>query len=462
MSKDRATIEAELAGAAKFEADAKKVNRALGDVKKTAGEGVAAGFNKATAGVQVFGAKVDAVRGLLNPSVLLGGTIGAAVTASVGAVVSYLNQSGEKAKTFSERTAITARQVRASLGEMRMDLRVNEQTTLQSADAQQDYLAAVEQSTYGGADAAKSLETVAQAATLMGRKAADMAPFAASIQTLYGHSEDVGVKLEELVAKADRLSVNGGPKALLDTVAALRPALANVSQEAGVAGDKLLAMAAVLQGRMRPGQAQAVTSGAVGMIQGRWMDIERTLGHQVLDKDGNVADPVQTIKEIRAVADKKYGKGESRAKRFAMLNEFGPQLGSAILNMTDDDFEKMELEAVYKPRASTQKSFDRMITSSADARAQQALYRGEEGERLVGTPIMSMGRRWDELWSGGIWGHDLTQHGGGGGGGQGAPTINISAESAERIGAATANKMKDATLNAKLEVASNPNAPQGN
>lgn len=381
---DRAVIEAELQGAGKVAADAKKMKGALADAKKE-GEGAKQAGAGAAGEVRGLGQQVDALRSGLNPQAILGGFLGGAVVQGLSSLVGYLGQAGDKAKEFGEQTSATARRAGVDVDKLRGSYLANELATLQSRDAQDALVQEVEKLNYGGRGAAASLEGLGKIATSSGRSVREYAPLVASLQDGLGIVGDVSGEVERLIAEAQRLNVIGGPQAFLDTVAAIRPALQQINSDVDESGRKFLAFTAQLSSRLRPEQARSVASGAEGAIRGRLLDVERVLGRQVLGEDGKIKDPVRVLEELRARAFKMNG-GNKAYARAGLIKAFGPDLGQQIYST---DFAKVRDDAARSDRAATQESFDAFLATDEGKRAAREA-KSSQREIAAGTGVLSL------------------------------------------------------------------------
>lgn len=285
---------------------------------------------------------MDGLRGKLNPQALLGGVIGGFVMSGISQVMSYVSAAADKAQSFGETTSRTARRAGVDLGSLRATLKGNETATLQGADAQGDFVNALAKTTYNGKGAMQSLRSVGYAATASGRDLSELVPVVASIQDGLNVRGDVGDELQRLGDLAQRLKTIGGPQALQDGIAALRPALQQVNIESAGARANLESFFAVLSQNRKPGAAQGVVSGAIGLIKGRSTDVERTLKRNVIGDNGEVQDPLQVLEDLQKHLRARY-KGNAKAQRRAAIAEFGPELGTAI-NSTD--FRKVKEEGL--------------------------------------------------------------------------------------------------------------------
>ncbi len=345
MADDKAVIRAELDGTAEVQAQARKLQDALRqaekDAKKTADE-VAKG-GKDTAQVATG---LDGLAAKLSVRNLLGATLGGAVLGTVGAVMSYLGKAADSAQQFGERTAQGARRAGVDLSALRTTVARNELATLHGADAQLDLVISLQRTTYNGRGAVDSLRSIGMAATASGRDLAELVPVVASLQDGLNVRGDVGDELGRITHLARELKTIGGPVALQDTIASLRPALQQVSIEGARARGEMLGLVAVLAQDRKPGQAGQVASAAIGFVKSNAVQIEYSLhqagllkkGEHVLNAQGNVRDELGTIEALQKLADRKYGKGDSQAKYNAVIAQYGPDLGSAMLqrNLTRD------------------------------------------------------------------------------------------------------------------------------
>lgn len=344
MADDRAVISAELEGTAAVVSGAKKISNALTQAEKDAKatEKAAAKTGDAAGGIRGLGAEVDALRSKISPQSLLGGVIGGFVASGISQVMGMVSAAADKAQSYGETTSRTARRAGLDLGSLRATLKGNEVATLQGADAQNDFINALQRTTYNGKGAQQSLRSVGYAATASGRDLSELVPVVASIQSGLQVKGDVGDELQRLGDLAQRLKTIGGPQALQDGIAALRPALEQVNVATAGARANVEAFFAVLSQSRKPGAAQAVVTGAVGLIKGRAIDVERTLGRQVIGDNGEVEKPLEVLEDLQKHLRARY-KGNKAAQRRAAIAEFGSELGTAIYST---DFSKVKEEGL--------------------------------------------------------------------------------------------------------------------
>jgi hypothetical protein len=174
--------------------------------------------------------------------------------------------------------------------------------------------------------------------------------------------------------------------ALKDTLAALGPQLAGVSMQAPDARAKLEALVAVLGKGLKPEQATAVGSAALQTIRSRALDIERVTGKRVLDDNNELVDPTETLKNLKRLADKRFGAKNTEAKRRALMSDFGQDLGLAIFRT--DFAEVGKVAASASDRGKTAAEAERFRQSKEGKRIEAGLAKDQAmrgvGEKLAG------------------------------------------------------------------------------
>ena len=377
MAEDRAVISAEMDGAGKVIADAKKISGALRGAEKDAAATAKAAerAGDSAGGIRGLGAEADALKAKINPQALLGGVLGGFVASGIGQVMSLVSAAADKAQSFGETTSRTARRAGLDLGALRSTVKGNETATLQGADAQADFVAALSKTTYNGKGAMQSLRSVGYAATASGRDLSELVPVVASIQDGLQVKGDVGDELQRLGDLAQRLKSIGGPRALEDGIAALRPALQQVNIASAGARANLEAFFGVLSQNRKPGAAQGVVSSAIGLIKGRSTDVERTLKRTVINDNGEVEKPIQVLEDLQKHLRNRY-KGNKPAQRRAAIAEFGPELGTAIYGT---DFKKVHEQG-------DDRVLDQNLERSFGVRRAEKSVAELETERLTHTP----------------------------------------------------------------------------
>lgn len=343
--KKRAEIEAAWVNKSKFEGDA---NALAGTVEK-----VSAKIDKG------LGAGLKAVGGALS-SVISGGLQAAGVFQSIN-----LAGAVEQAKQLDAVTARLGQSAGIAGTTLKASFEAAESKTLTSAVNLAEVAKSLGRVTYDGKFAAESLQALGDDALAMGREIGDELPLAAALHGLGVQSKDVGGELGRLTDIAQRLNLVGGPAAFKDNLAALGPVLAGVSADTDQARAKLEALVGVMSKGLKPEKAREVSSGVLQAIKSRALEFERITGRQVIGADGQVQDPTEILRALKANVDKRFGKGDSAAKRRALLAE--GDLGLALMRT---DFSEV----------------DRVAASARDtgatARAAEAFRQSTEGKRL--------------------------------------------------------------------------------
>lgn len=454
MAEDRAVIAAELDGAGRVVSEARKVGDALASAKKK-GEGVKSETKDASSAAQGLGAQVDSLKSAFNPTKLLGGAIGGLVLGTIGAAVSYLKEGAAQARDFGDKTANAARRAGTELGTYRDIIGTTERETLQSADAQSELVNEVQRMSYGGATAAASLRGVAAAAAATGKDVREFGGVIASLQDGLGIVGDVSGEIDRLMEASRRLGTVGGPDALLDTIAALRPAFSQVSTEAAGAAAKLEAFAAVASKKLRPDQARSVVANAIGTVQARAYDIQRATGVDPLDEEGNVKDPLATLRTLRDRALK-----QNRTKGEAVMGLSKVLDARTARFVLSPEFDQIEGEAKNQDKAQTEAGLQAYLKTPEGVRRAREV-REEQRQRTAGASALKAQDELGEVKEAGIGvlarsfappsaeappparpadplAYDPSRLGGGG-----QLKIEFPAQMADQIGAAVAKAQRD-------------------
>ena len=476
MAEERARVVAEFDGAQAVASEAKKVSNALRQAEKDA-EATAKGAGTAT---KETGGLGDALRSLAPRVAGIGmgaaGAIGL-IGLAAKATIDYGRRAADAAASFGQKTSQSARRAGVDLGALRATVSRNETATLQSADAQTDFVNALAKTTYNGKGAAESLRSVGINALASGRDLSELLPVVASLQSGLQVKGDVGDELQRLADLAQRLKTIGGPQALQDGIAALRPAFEAVNVASAGARANLEAFFAVLSPNRKPGAAQAVVSSAVGLIRGRAIDVERTLGRQVIGDNGEVENPMTVIEDLQKHLRRRY-RGNAAAQRRAAIAEFGPELGTAIYStdfgkVRDEGFKAttgggsilsldrrgpIQAPTLGQPTETERAAADYLASPEGQREKREAEARAR-AEDLGRTPL-ALRDTYDKVVSEtAAAGHTIVNAISG----AGEPsTVDLSPKSAAAIGEATANALRQRPPEIKLPLLSDPNAFKGN
>lgn len=241
-----------------------------------------------------------------------------------------------------------------------------EKKTLTSSVAMAEFSRSLGRATYDGKFAADSVAALGEEALAVGRDLGDELPIAVALRGLGVEAKSLPAELGRIRDMAEQVSTIGGPVALKDTLAALGPELARVSAQTPEARAKLEALVAVLGKGLKPEQAEAVGAAALSTIRGRALDIERVTGQRVLDDSGQLVDPAETLKNLKRLADKRFGTKNTEAKRRALMADFGQDLGLAIYRTDFGEVDKLTASAQDRGRTA----------------AEAERFRSKEGKRI--------------------------------------------------------------------------------
>ena len=330
MAKELAEIEAKLIGALQVVQDAQKIDSALGKVGTT----VDGKLKTALGEVRTK------IKGLISDGFHAAGVL---QTISMANAV-------EDAKRLDLATAKLGQSAGVSGTLLRNNFDAIEKKTLTSSVAMADFSRNLGLATYDSKFAADSVGALGEEALAVGRDLGDELPLAVALRGVGVAARDLPNELGRIRDMAERVGTVGGHMALKDTLAALGQQLAGVSMQAPDARAKLEALVAVLGKGLKPEQATAVGSAALQTIRSRALDIERVTGKRVLDDNNELVDPTETLKNLKRLADEKYGTKNTEAKRRALMYEFTPELGLAIYRSDFSEVDRLKTLATNKEK----------------------------------------------------------------------------------------------------------------
>lgn len=277
MAKEKASVEVSLDGTDAAVSDAKRLDSTLSNMGRSAADSTR-----------------KAAGGLLS---MAGGALKAA-SALQG--LSIANAIGD-AKALDLATAKLGQSAGVSGARLQASFDLAEKKTLASSMAMTEFSRALGRASYDGKFAVGSISALADEALAVGRDLGDELPLGLAMQRLGVTTEALPGELGRVRDMAERLGTVGGPAALRDTLAALSPQLDNVATASDESRAKLEALIAVMGKGLKPGQAQAVASGALSLVQSRALDIERLTGKRVLNDKGEVTDPTAALAEVQGI-----------------------------------------------------------------------------------------------------------------------------------------------------------------
>lgn len=191
--------------------------------------------------------------------------------------------------------------------------------------------------THDFAAAEKSQKAFRDMGLLTGKTLEEMAPIAESLANQFGvKGSGSEMFLGKMTAQAKALGIEIG--VAVDKLGKLN--VAGVStKDAG----KLTAFNLALTKGLTPQEGQQVSSSVYSSILGQQQLISRTLGRNILDKQGRVEDLPGTVRAIRENFQRRFG---SDAQRRLTNSGFGPMAAAAIMNM---DFAQVDRVAGLSP-----------------------------------------------------------------------------------------------------------------
>ena len=361
MATEKARIEAELVGGQQVEQGAARMDAALGKVGTTASSKLGGALR--TVGGAIGGLVSDGLR-----------------AAGVLQTISLAN-AVEDAKRLDLATAKLGQSAGVSGTLLRNNFDAVEKKTLTAAGVMADFSRSLGRATYDSKFAADSVGALGEEALAVGRDLGDELPLAVALRGVGVAARDLPNELGRIRDMAERVGTVGGHMALKDTLAALGPQLAGVSMQAPDARAKLEALVAVLGKGLKPEQATAVGSAALQTIRSRALDIERVTGKRVLDDNNELVDPTETLKNLKRLADKKYGTKNTEAKRRALMTEFTPELGLAIYRTDFSEVDRVKTLATNKEK--TEAEAERFRQSKEGKRIEAGLAK-DQAMRGVG------------------------------------------------------------------------------
>lgn len=362
MAKEKASVEVSLDGTDAAVSDAKRLDSTLSNMGRSAADSTR-----------------KAAGGLLS---MAGGALKAA-SALQG--LSIANAIGD-AKALDLATAKLGQSAGVSGARLQASFDQAEKKTLASSMAMTEFSRALGRASYDGKFAVGSISALADEALAVGRDLGDELPLGLAMQRLGVTTEALPGELGRVRDMAERLGTVGGPAALRDTLAALSPQLDNVATASDESRAKLEALVAVMGKGLKPGQAQAVASGALDMVKSRALDIERLTGKRVLDDKGQVIDPTAALAEVQRLGRRKF-RGNKEAERRAAISEFGPLLGSMIVNTDFSQVDKLASSAKDRGKTAAEAEDYR---NTPEGRRQAAELAKQQALRGAGSPILGV------------------------------------------------------------------------
>lgn len=178
--------------------------------------------------------------------------------------------------------------------------------------------------------AMEAMQGLGEEAIATGRSADDMAPLGVVLKNVLGVAGDTREELGKIRSQADALGNIGGAATFERQIEALGGVLEGFSAKTDSARNRLTAFAGVLAHGLTPNVAGKVQQQTLGALEGSALEINRTLGRDILDENGNVGDPSKVIRDLAASMQRRGLTGQ-RALR-GWRRYLGNQAGSRVYN----------------------------------------------------------------------------------------------------------------------------------
>lgn len=296
-----------------------------------------------------------------------------------------LGRAVEEAKRFDQVTAHLGLNARTSVAELQTRFKGLEGRVLTSAPVLADFSAQLGRATYNGKGAAAAVEGLGLEALATGRTLQEQLQLGETLHNGLGVVGETITDLDRLRAIADRVDTVGGHLALQDSLVALQPQLEGVVTNSDAARAKLEALVAVLGKGLKPGQATATAGAALSQLRARALDIERATGKQVINDQGELIDPTETLKNLKRRSNQIHG-GNQAEQRRALISTYGPELGLAILRTNFDDVDSVAQETGTGATAAAAQEY----ASSAPGRREQVEVAKDRAQRDVGERLLGV------------------------------------------------------------------------
>lgn len=340
-------------------------------------EGVLAGLRqvgKTTEEVATKGTKVSSA--FQSAGGVLSGLARSAITVAGVFQAIDLSRATDQFKQLDMTATRFAQASGQGLTDLKSKFAAIEAKTLTSAPALANMAQQLGRATYDGKAAAGAMEDLADYAQATGQQLSDMGGSFLSLNQGLGVTQRFGDELGRIRDIAAQVGTKGGHVALVDTLTALNPQLAQVNTETDQARAKLEALVGVLGKGLKPQQAQQVAGGVLSMLKEKAFDIERATGKQVIDRrTGQLIDPTQTLRELQALRARQGG--SQQVKEARAVNTYGWDIGMALMRT---DFSQVDKIAAASTK---QKGLQAGATAEEAARFRQTEAAKREAERLA-------------------------------------------------------------------------------
>lgn len=363
MATEKARIEAEMTGASQVAGEAGKIGDSLAKVGSVAEQKIGGALK--TVGSALGGILTDGLR-----------AAGIFQTISLASAV-------EEAKKLDAMTARLGQSAGTSGTKLKAVFEGMEKKALTSAPAIADVARALGRATYDARGSTDALAGLSQEALATGRTLDEELQLGVALRSGLGVVGDTTRELDRLREIAERTAQTGGHVAFKDSIASLQPLLAGVVTDTDQARGKIEALLAVLGKGLKPEAAKGVGAAALSQLRARALDIERATGKQVLNDNNELVDPTQNLRDIKRLAERRFGKNKAAMRR-ALMSDFGADLGLAIFRT---DLSQVDGLAKASGSGKTAAEADQFRKSPAGKRLEQQVAKDSAlrgaGEKLL-------------------------------------------------------------------------------
>lgn len=174
------------------------------------------------------------------------------------------------------------------------------------------------------------------AALAFGESDQEQVPFAVYLKNVKNEAGDTTAAIGKLFAMAEKLSTVGGPRALRDSFAQMGAQVDRIISRKGFARTDVEGLQALIAQDTSPAASRRIMGSILGFWGSRTLDIQRTLGHRILDDEGKIKDLPGGLLELYDLNRKSVaqgGRGLSPERQWlALLSDYDPEAGAWLFN----------------------------------------------------------------------------------------------------------------------------------
>ncbi len=245
-----------------------------------------------------------------------------------------------------------------------------------------------------------AMEGLGEEAIATGRSAEEMAPLGVVLHNVLGVAGDTREELGKLRAQADAVGTVGGPEQLERQIESLGGTLSGFSAKTDDARNRLTAFVGVLGAGLSPNIAGKVQQAVLGQLQGRALEINRTLGRDILDENGDVTDPASVLRDLAKSMSRRGLHG--RRALLGWRRYLGNQAGSRVYNALEGGELSEQAIAELAGVTPSNEAHDRaqQFPNSGAGRRLGVQLANERAMRGVAEPLLDAQTAWGQAFSG--------------------------------------------------------------